>query len=345
VEAQLKNAMKGLTVEKLLSSRGKYGMSAEVKMEFAQKIKAMAEGTNSAGGYLVPQEIVAGIARIVEDFGLVRKFATKFPMNENTLNVPRLSSSVTVSWPGENTAGTASDAALGNVALVAKTAVGLTVVSNEFLADANIDVVDYLLTLFAEALAGEEDNQGLAGAGSPFTGILTDAGVNVVTMATTNTTFNKVTADYLRDLVSQIKPLALQGSCFIMHRTVFGYVQKLKDGANQYLVTNPTPSISSVGEMGGPAGTPAGYVWGYPVYLSEKMPYSDAVSTKYIIFGNLKYVFFGDRAVVEVGMSESATIGATNAFAANQKVVRVTERVAIAVGIPTAFACLKTSAT
>lgn len=345
VEAKVKAMIEQIDLSKVIAGMGKSGLSLAHKKEFAEKLKALSEGTTTAGGYLVPQEIQQGIARIVEDFGLVRKFATKFTMNEQILNLPRLTSSVTVYWPGENTAGTASDPVLGNVALTAKTAVALTAVSNELLADANISVTDWLMTIIAEAIAGEEDNQGLAGSGSPFTGILTDANVTIVTPAAGNSTFTLcTTADNLRDLISQIKPTALSGAAFIMHRLVLAIAQKQKDTAGNYIVTQPTPAIYGMGAEA-PVLVPAAFVWNYPVYLSEKMPFTTGVSTKYVIFGNLKNLFFGDRQGMTMDISDAATVGGINAFAANQKVLRVTERIAIAVGLPTAFAVLRTSAT
>ncbi len=345
VDARVKAMIEQIDLSRLVSNMRKSGISLAKKKEFAEKLKALSEGTTTAGGYLVPQEIQQGIARIVEDFGLVRKFATKFTMNEQILNLPRLTSSVTVYWPGENTAGTASDPVLGNVVLTAKTAVVLTAVSNELLADANISVTDWLLEIIAEAIAGEEDSQGLTGTGSPFTGILGDANVTINTPSAGNSTFTLcTTADNLRDLIAQVKPTALSGAAFIMHRLVLAIAQKQKDTAGNYIVTSPTPVIYGAGAES-PVLVPAAYIWNYPVYLSEKMPSSTAVSTKYIIFGNLKYLFFGDRMGMTVDISDAATVGGVNAFAANQKVLRVTERVAMAVGLPTAFAVLKTSAT
>jgi len=316
-------------------------------MNVLASMKAMNEGTGSAGGFLVPEEYAAEIARIAEDFGLVRKFARKINMGTDTLNLPTLTTNVTVSFPGEAVAGTASDLVLGNTALSAKTAVGLTVLSNELLADANVSLTNILAELFGEALAGTEDEQGLAGTGSPFTGILGNANVNVVTMAAGKDTFSELDADDLRDLISAIKPLALSGAGFILHRSVWGVIQKLKQNS-QYVVSLAVPAVGDNAKagMGGPAGSPVGTIWGYPVYLSEKMPAisATAISTKYIIFGNLSHLWFGDRQQMTLDISNAATIGAANTFATNQSAVRVTERIAIAVGLPTAFAVLRTAA-
>ena len=308
--------------------------------------KSMSEGVGSAGGFVVPEEWAAEVNRVVEDFGLVPKLATKYPMKYDTINIPRLSATVSMYYPGEGSAGTAAQPTFEQVVLIAKTCVGLTPMSNELLADANISVVDLLTELFAEAIAGMLDQQGLAGTGSPFTGILSDTGVTVVQNATTSTFTLAATPDNCRDLISNVKPWSLQGAAYIMHRSVWGLIQKTKSStAGDYFISaaNPVLGYNNAGQ-GFPLAM-AGTLWGYPVYLSDKMPTTTAISTKFIIFGNLKHLFLGMREEIGVAISDSATIGSDNLFAQNMSAVRVVTRHAVAVGLPTAFAVLKTSAT
>lgn len=307
--------------------------------------KSLNEGTGSAGGFIVPEEFAAEVNRIVEDFGLVPKLARIYPMKSDTLNVPRLSSSVTVSYPGEASAGTGSQPVFEQVILTSKTLVGITPMSNELLADANISVIDLLTELFAEAIAGQMDLQGLAGTGAPFTGILSDAGVTVVQPANGNSTFTlAATPDNTRDMISNVKPWALQGAAFIMHRTVWALIQKTKtSGSGEYFWSAANPQLTGSAAVGFPTAM-AGVLWGYPVYLSDKMPTSTAVSTKFIIFGNLKNLYVGQRGDMAVAISQDATVGTDNLFAANMSAVRVVTRHAIAVGLPAAFSVLKTSA-
>ena len=309
------------------------------------QFKAMTEGTGSAGGFVVPEEFAAEVFRVVEDFGLVPKLARKFPMNSDTLNVPRLSASVAVYWPGETGTGTAAQPTFETVILNAKTLMGITPMSNELLADANVSVVDLLTMLFAEAIAGELDNQGFNGNGQPFTGILNDSGVTVYTPATGNSTFTLCsTPTNARTLISKIKPWALQGAAFIMHRTVWSLFQtQIASTSGNYFLSTFNPVMTGVNAQGFPLAM-AGTMWGYPVYLSDKMPTTTAVSTKYVIFGNLGNLFMGSRADLAVAISADATIGSFNLFAQNMSAVRVVTRVAIAVGLPTAFAALATSA-
>lgn len=306
--------------------------------------KAMNETTGSAGGFIVPEEFASEVNRVVEDYGLVAKMARKFPMNSDTLNVPRLGSTVTVSYPGEATAGTESQPVFENVQLLAKTAIGLTPMSNELLADAHVSVVDLLVELFAEAIAGNLDTQGLTGSGTPFTGILSDSGVTVVTPAVGNSTFTLCsTPDNMRDLLANVKPWSLQGAGFIMHRAVWAIVQKAKASTGgDYFASASNPV--TIGAVQGMPTAQAGTLWGYPVYLSDKMPSTTGVSTKYVIFGNLKHVYLGMREEMGISISQDAVVGGVSLFERNMSAVRVISRHALAVGLPTAFAVLRTSA-
>jgi HK97 family phage major capsid protein len=307
--------------------------------------KAMNETTGSAGAFLVPEEFTAEVYRIVEDFGLVAKMATKFPMGSDTRNIPTVASSVTGSYPGEATAGTASQPVLAQVQLISKTWVGLTAMSNELLEDANVSVVNLLVELFAEAIAGEIDSQALVGTGSPFTGILSNSSVTVVTTAVGKSTFSLVELSDYRDLIANVKPWSLQGAGFVMHRSVWSIIQKLRTGgtnSGDFFGASTNPVIVGV-PQGFPSAT-AGFLWGYPVYLSDKMPTTTGVSTKFVIFGNLKHIYLGDRANLAVSISTEGVIGGVSLFETNQSAVRVIARHALAIGLPTAFAVLRTSA-
>lgn len=308
-------------------------------------LKAQSEGVGSEGGFSVPEEFQAEIARIAEDFGIVRRLARKIGMGSDTRNMPTLSSSVSVTYPGEGTAGTPSQFVEANVQLLAKTAVGLTVASNELLEDANVDIVEFLTELFAEALAGSEDEQGLTGTGAPFTGILGDAGVNVVDLGTGDVDFVDADLDDYRDMISKVKSLALGSAVYIVHREVWGDIQKKKDNDAAYHLASANPILTPGALEGAVGGNIVGTLWGYPVLVSDKMPdlAATAVSTKFALFGSLRFLWLGDRKQMTLAISDSATVGTDKVFEQNQSAVRVTERIAIAVGLPQAFSVLKTA--
>lgn len=353
--AGYKGSVVGKTQEEINAMEKKDKIASFIKAVYHKDqqalsvFKTMTEGVGSAGGFIVPEEFAAEVFRVVEDFGIIPKLARKFPMGSDTLNVPRLSASVSVYWPGETGAGTAAQPTFEAVVLSAKTLMGITPMSNELLADANVSVVDLLVQLFAEAIAGEIDNQGFNGNGAPFVGLLNDTGVTVYTPAAGNSTFTLCsTPDNARTLLSKVKPWSLQGACYVMHRTVWALFQTAKASTSgDYFLSTFNPALTGSTQANGTQGFPlavAGTLWGYPVLLSDKMPTTTAVSTKYVIFGNLGNMFLGTRQDIAVDISREATVGGANLFAQNMSAVRVITRVAVAVGLPTAFAVLSTSA-
>jgi len=290
----------------------------------------MAEGTDADGGYLVPPDYYPGVMRIVEQYGLIRAGATVLPMKSDELPATTLTSGLIMTWGSEGATESGQKPQFGRVTLTAKKMIGIVPITNELLDDAGIDIVNLLLQLFGEAIAEEEDKIGFTGdtgAGDPFDGILNDSGVQVRSLGAGETSFTNVDADDLADLTTDITSGAARGAKFYMHRTVFNVVRKLKDNNGNYIWVTP-------------GGDQPGTIWGYPYELSEVMPsISDSGAGKpFIIFGNLRHFYLGDRKKMTVAKSVHA------GFTEDQTIVRVTHRVALHVGIGSAFAVLQTAA-
>ena len=125
-----------------------------------------------------------------------------------------------------------------------------------------------------------------------------------------------------------------------MHRSVWNIVQKLKENG-QHISTFQNPIVTGDASKG--LGV-VGYLWGYPVYLPEKMESTTGAGKKFVLFGNLQFAYLGDRKQMTMAVSEEATIGTTNLFESNMSAVRITERIGFKVALGQAFACLKTAA-
>lgn len=294
------------------------------------QIKQMTDNVDTAGGYLVPEEFRAEVVRLIPKFGLLRRFARTIPMSTDTLRVPRQTASVTVSWPGEAKKGTASKPTLGQVLLNSKTMVGLCSYSIEFLADAGVPVLEYLQTIFAEEFAAEEDNQWINGTGVPFTGILAVSGTGSFTMASGKTTIGSTVIDDMIDLADQVVEEADEGAIYVFHKKLLSALRKVKVTSDYAL---------SPASQGAPA-TIAGVPW----YTSKKAPSAPAVSTAFAFYGNPRYTLLGDRQQMTIAIAKEGTIGADNLFEQNMQGLRITERIAIDVAVPDAYAILKTAA-
>ncbi len=308
---------------------------ALVKGDMA-KVKELTEGTDSEGGYLVHDEFIRQVIYVAETYGVARKYCLNVPMKGKTKNVSTLASSVTAYWTDEGAQITASDPAFGKKTLTAKKLAGITLGTNELIEDAeDADVFDLVAKLFAEEFAGQEDNQLFNGTGTVFTGILGDTNVNITVMKTGDTSFANITVDYLLDLIDSVADKYLKGKPrFYLNKNTLTHIRKLKDSQGQYIWQ---PAVAG--------GNPA-TILGYEYETHDKLPATadDAVSTKFVAFGDLRYVAFGDRKKTSAKILTEGTVAGINLGEKDEQALRLTERVGIVILIPEAFAVLKTAA-
>lgn len=308
-----------------------FAKAAFFKQEDAVVVKDLSEGVDEDGGFLVPEEFRATLIRLIETFGVARRWATTIPMARQELTLPRLTGTVTVYWVGEGRTIPNTQPKFGELRLVAKKLAALVPVTGELLEDSTIAIANLLATLFAEQIAAEEDRvafQGDAVAdGDPFTGVLNQPGVVQVVLAATNTAFTDVDADDLADATAALRQSAQSGARWWMHRTIWNIIRKIRTSDGEYIVQQPT----------GPA--PA-TIWGFPAVLVEQMPQvtDSAADTPFIVFGNLMHYYIGDRR--RMSMAQSQHVG----FAQDKVFLRALERIAMQTAIPDAFSVIRTAA-
>jgi hypothetical protein len=118
--------------------------------------KAQGEGVDSAGGFLVPEELMANIIVLREQFGVFRQECQIVPMGSDTLNWPRRTGGLTASFTGENQSATESTASWDNINLTAKKLAVLSRMSTEIEQDAVVAIADWLVGEMAYAFAGRK---------------------------------------------------------------------------------------------------------------------------------------------------------------------------------------------
>lgn len=291
--------------------------------------KALAEGTDSYGGYLVPEEFYNYVLMLTEQYGVARQYGTVINMSRDTMNIPKVSAKPSVSWYGEAEAISEGQPTFGQVQLVAKKAGLIVPVTTELFEDSAVDLNNILGRIFAEKLAYAIDYQAFRGDGTVFTGIYEDSSINTVSMGSGDTAFTNVAKNDLLNLVASVPASVAQNGKFFMHRTIWALVQAMTDGSGNYIFNPETKSI-----------------FGYPVVVTDVMPSSSdtAVSTGFIGFGDLSYLYVGNRRQMSIALADQATVGSTNLYEKDMLALRVTERVAVAVAMSNAFGLLKTAA-
>ncbi len=128
--------------------------------------RAMGEGVNESGGFLVPEEFGNDLIDLREQYGKFRQNAKMVPMASDTRSDPRRTGGLTAYFAAESGALTESDKSWDRVELTAKKLTVLTRYSNELNEDALINMGDDLAGEIAYAFALKEDQCGFIGDGS-----------------------------------------------------------------------------------------------------------------------------------------------------------------------------------
>ena len=242
---------------------------------------ALQVGTDSEGGYLVPDEFEKSLIAGFKLANVIRANAHVFTTSSGSHKIPVVASNGTAAWLEEEGAFTPSDDSFGQVQLDAHKVGTLIKVSEELLADSAFDLESYIRSEFIRRIGDKEEEAFLVGNGTNKpTGILnaTGGGQVGVTAASAST----ITADELIDLYYSLKAPYRKNAVWVLNDSTMKIIRKLKDGSGQYLWQ---PALKD-----GESNT----ILGRPYFTS---PYAPAVAAgaKSVLFGDLNYYWIGDR--------------------------------------------------
>jgi len=300
-----------------------------IGLNFIESKTAHAEGVNSLGGFLVPEEFGRDLIDLRERFGVARRILRVVPMISDTRTDPRRVSGLTPYFVAENAAGTESNKTWDQVRLTAKDLMVLSRMSNQLSADAVINIGDDLAGEIAYAFSLKEDQCAFLGDGSAtyggivgFSSKLTtingvDDGGGIV-LASGNLFSEFTLADFNR-VVGRIPQYAdTANAVWTAHRSFYyGTMQRLELAAG-----GVTAMEVAQGDR-----RPRPLFLGYPVEFVQVMPSADVNSQIAATFGDHALAAsFGDRQQDSIAFSDSATIGGESVFERNQIAIRGTER-------------------
>jgi HK97 family phage major capsid protein len=242
-------------------------------------MRALVEGTDSQGGYLVPEEFRAEVWRILPDVSVMRKLATVLPMNTDTLDIPTLVAKPEAYWTSEYASKTTSSAEFGQVTLTPYKLVCLLPVTQELIMDAGIDLVRFITTLFAERIGEIEDKAYFVGTGTGQPTGLNGALSSSVACA------GGVDFDEVIDLI-MTPPQAVRNSrrtAFVANKHGIKLLRTIKDSNNNYIWSAGRPDVSEAERL-----------YGYPLYEMNSLP------ARNMIFGDFSNYVIGDRQQLSV---------------------------------------------
>lgn len=242
---------------------------------------ALQVGTDSEGGYLVPDEFERTLVEALEEENIFRRLANVITTASGDRKIPVVASKGTASWIDEEGVIPESDDSFGQVSIGAYKLGTMIKVSEELLNDSVFQLEPYISREFARRIGNKEEEAFFIGDGSGKpTGILAATGGAQLGVTTAGAT--AITLDEVLDLFYSLKAPYRNKSVFIMNDSTVKAIRKLKDGQGQYLWQ---PSIQ--------AGTPD-TILNRPLYTSSYVPAIEA-GAKTIAFGDFSYYWVADR--------------------------------------------------
>ncbi len=244
-------------------------------------LNALQEGTDSEGGYLVPDEFEHTLVEALEEENIFRKLAHVINTASGDRKIPVVATKGTASWVDEEGSITESDDSFTQVSIGAYKLGTLIKVSNELLHDSVFDLEKYISKEFARRIGTKEEDSFFNGDGDGKpVGIFNSTGGAQVGVTAAST--SAITADEIIDLFYSLGAPYRKKAVWVVNDATVKSIRKLKDGNGNYLwqpaLTSDTPDT----------------LLGRPVYTSTAVP-TIASGAKVIAFGDFNYYWIADR--------------------------------------------------
>ena len=264
--------------------------SAEYKAAFWKAMRnkpgvevqnALQVGTDSEGGYLVPDEFERTLVEALQVENIFRQLARIITTSSGDRKIPVVASKGTASWVDEEGTIPESDDAFGQVSIGAYKLATMIKVSEELLSDSVFNLERYIAKEFGRRIGAKEEEAFFTGDGTGKpTGIFHStggAGVGV-----TAASASAISIDEIMDLFYSLKSPYRKNAAFVTNDATIKAIRKLKDGNGQYLWQ---PSVT--------AGQPDSLL-NRPLKTSAYVPVI-ASAAKTIAFGDFSYYWVADR--------------------------------------------------
>lgn len=242
---------------------------------------ALQIGSDSEGGYLVPDEFERTLVEGLEEENIFRTMAKVIATSSGDRKIPVVATKGSASWIEEEGAAPESDDSFGQVSISAYKLGTLLKVSEELLNDSIFNLEAYIAKEFARRIGAKEEEAFFIGdgVGKP-TGIFNTNGGAQDGITTASAT--AITVDEIMDLYYSLKSPYRKSATFILNDATVKAIRKLKDGNGNYIWQ---PSIT--------AGTPD-TILNSPVKTSSYVP-TIAAGAKTVAFGDFSYYWIADR--------------------------------------------------
>ena len=278
--AEIEAEVKGTKVDKTATDEKKekiYNSAFWEHMHTGMPSNALKEGSDGAGGYLVPDEYNDRLVKALEDKKIMRKLGTTMT-TEHDLKIPVVIEDGVADWIEEGKPMSFMDVEFGQVTIGAHKLAAAVRCTDELLEDSGVDLEKYVEDAFVEAIGAAEEEAFIMGDGKGKpTGIVYQAEVGV------EVPLEDLNLDAALLLMYSVKRAYREkGAVFVMSEEAYRILRKEKVRDGRYVWATELQD-----------GEPD-TLFGVHVYVSKDMP-ELASGNAVILYGDFSYFWIGDR--------------------------------------------------
>lgn len=241
---------------------------------------ALSIGTDSEGGYLVPDEYEKKLVEALEDEVFFRSLATVIKTSSGDRKIPIVTSKGEAAWIDEGGQFPESDDSFGQTSIGAHKLATMIKVSDELLNDSVFNIEQYISKEFGRRIGTKEEEAFFIGdgTGKPIGIFNKTGGADIgVTAVTTSITFDDV-----MDLYYSLRAPYRNKATWLLNDSTVKAIRKLKDGNGNYIWQ---PSVRE-GEPDRILNRP----YRTSIYVPEL-----AAGNRVMAFGDYSYYWIADR--------------------------------------------------
>jgi HK97 family phage major capsid protein len=267
--------------------------------------KTLQEGSDQAGGFTVPEQVLAKLIQKKPTPNRVADYCTQLTTGRDNLHIPRVvyntddlyTTGMRVTWSGEvpssSTVHRVTDPVFGSIRIPIFTAMMSIPITNDLIEDSLFGLMEYLSTKFVETRDLLRDNMVLNGSGiGQPAGILLSPGVGNDDPAVINMT-DPINAAAIQAMPWNVPEQYEENLRWVFNKTNMGkYIAGLADTTGRFLWG------SGMGDSGFQVPAIRRTLEGYPVSYTGFMP-DRATNATPIIFGDMTGYYLVER----IGMS------------------------------------------
>lgn len=238
---------------------------------------ALKEGSDGAGGYLVPDTYHDRMVKALAQKNVLRQISKVITTTHRT-HIPIANDVDAADWIPENTAIKFLDAEFGEVILDAYKLVTSICASDEMLEDSGVDLEKYILDMFSERIGTAEEKAFINGDGNgkPF-GLIHQVPVGAMSERE-----GELNMDDMVNLEYSLKSEYRENAVWLMSTDAYNKLRRIPHYRGDGVWRNNLKDGDPV------------RLFGYPIFICNAM--DDVASGKHpVMFGDFSYYWIGDR--------------------------------------------------